>query len=149
MSRLARKPTENHRSVPPPSKVRTHAARGKRKLGHAPTFGRNFVGVAKTSQSSASLPATAGRGRRSSSPRARSEAPQAEALFFGFEHLKHLEAVGRLEVLVHYRMDGADHRVGRVQLEDVAAHIHASGALLDGIIGHGERLELGQFLAAG
>src|SRR6516165_366863 len=53
------------------------------------------------------------------------------------------------ENLKHYRMDGADHRVGRVRLEDVAAHIHASGALLDGIIGHGERLELGQFLAAG
>src|SRR5262245_11086050 len=75
--------------------------------------------------------------------------PQTEALFFGLERLEHLEAVGRLEVLVHHRMDGADHRLRRVRLKDVAAHVDARGALLDGVVGHCECLELGQFLAAG
>src|SRR5262249_37062563 len=68
---------------------------------------------------------------------ARGAKVRARRLFFGLEHLEHLEAVGRLEVLVHHRMDGADHRVGRVRLEDVAAHVHASGALLDGVVSHG------------
>src|SRR6516164_8128190 len=39
-------------SLPPLRNAhRTHAARGERKLGRAPTFGRNFPRVAKTSQS--------------------------------------------------------------------------------------------------
>src|SRR6516225_2819311 len=68
-SRLTHKAIETHRSVPPPSEDGTHAARDKRKLDRAPTLGRNLVRVAKTPQSSASLPRTAGRGPRASSTR--------------------------------------------------------------------------------
>jgi hypothetical protein len=73
-SRLTRKPIKTHRSVPPPSEARTHVSKGSRKLGRAPTLGRNLPGVAKASQSIGALsPQTAGRERRPNSP-ARSEA---------------------------------------------------------------------------
>jgi hypothetical protein len=53
------------RIAPPPgaeTPEHTLAAKGKRKLGRAPTSGRNFKRVAETSQSPASLPQTAGEG---------------------------------------------------------------------------------------
>src|SRR6516162_7202679 len=68
-SRLARKPIANHRSVPPPGKARTHAAKGSRKLGRVPTFGRNLTRVAKTSQSINAAPGTAGEARTEFAPR--------------------------------------------------------------------------------
>ena len=34
-------------------------------------------------------------------------------------------------------------------LENVASHINAACALIDGFIGHGQRIQLGQLLAAG
>jgi len=68
-SRLTRKPIANHRSVPPPGKARTHAAKGSRKLGRVPTFGRNLTRVAKTSQSINAAPGTAGEARTEFAPR--------------------------------------------------------------------------------
>jgi hypothetical protein len=53
------------RIAPPPgaeTPEHTLAAKGKRKLGRAPTSGRNFKRVAETLQSSASFPQTAGEG---------------------------------------------------------------------------------------
>src|SRR5262249_27101051 len=76
-SRLARKPIANHRSVPPPGEDRTRASKGKRKLGQAPTSGRNLTRVAKAPQSSASLPANCGtRAQTGLTARAGSEAPR-------------------------------------------------------------------------
>jgi len=42
-----------------------------------------------------------------------------------------------------------DHRIGNVRLEDIAAHVDASGALLDGIVGHRERITLRKLFAPG
>jgi hypothetical protein len=80
-SRLTRKAIANHRSVPPPSEDRTHGARGKRKLGRAPTFGRNFPRVAKTSQS---IGASAGdRGARTQSELAAERSSRDLSFLFG------------------------------------------------------------------
>src|SRR5262249_10328622 len=63
------------RISPPPLRNahRTHVARGSRKLGRAPTLGRNLTRVAKTSQSMAPLPRTAAEDAERVRP-ARSEA---------------------------------------------------------------------------
>jgi len=47
---------------PHQAKTPTHASRRERKLGHAPTSGRNLMRVAETPQSSASFPRTASEG---------------------------------------------------------------------------------------
>src|SRR5215472_14462175 len=54
------------RISPPPLRNahRTHVARGSRKLGRAPTFGRNLTRVAKASQSIGASAAHSGEGRR-------------------------------------------------------------------------------------
>jgi len=66
------------RIAPPPgaeTPEHTLASRRKRKLGNAPTSGRNFMRVAETSRPSASFPRTAGEGA-DRIRRVRSEAPQ-------------------------------------------------------------------------
>src|SRR4029077_16850472 len=47
------------------------------------------------------------------------------------------------------RPDRADHRLGGVALEDVAAHVHAGRAVFDRVVRHGERVAFRQLLAAG
>ena len=100
-------------------------------------------------------PARRGRTRRE--VRHRQEARVADRLKRGrwtrsalaLQVLEQLERLFRLHALVHHRMDRGQHGLGRVRLEDIAAHVDAGGALLHGVIGHGERIELRQLLAAG
>ena len=60
-----------------------------------------------------------------------------------------IERLGGLGILVHDGVDGGDHGLGRVGLEYVAAHVDARRALVDGFVGHRERVELRELLAAG
>src|SRR5262245_2580124 len=70
---------------PPRSEDRSHAARDKRKLGQAPTFGRNFQRVARTPQPAASLPRTT-RPRREFAPRG-AELPRPKLYFLALSAL--------------------------------------------------------------
>src|SRR5262245_2571602 len=66
-----------------------------------------------------------------------------------FDLLIELERALRLLAFVHDRADRLDHRYRMLGLEDVAPHVHAGRALVDGLVRHGEGIELGQLLAAG
>ena len=63
-------------------------------------------------------------------------------LLVRLERAVEVERLFRLHILMHHRADRRDHRLGRVGLEDVAAHVDAGRALLDGVVGHRQRLEL-------
>jgi diguanylate cyclase (GGDEF)-like protein len=78
---------------------------------------------------------------------ARSPADPGSA--FAFERRVEIERFGGLGVLMHHRVDRRDHRFRRIRLENVAAHVDAGGALLHGVVGHRQRVEFGQLLAAG
>ena len=61
----------------------------------------------------------------------------------------HLEGLVRLLAVVDHGPHGLEHGDGTLGLEDVAAHVHARRALVDGLVGHLQGLQLGQLLAAG
>ena len=65
------------------------------------------------------------------------------------DFLVDLVGLGGGIALVHDLADGLGHAGGAVGLEDVAAHVHAVGALLDGAVGHLQGVQLRQLLAAG
>ena len=55
----------------------------------------------------------------------------------------------RRRVLVDDLRDGLDHRGRALALEDVPAHVDAGRSLLHRAVGHRQRVQLGQLLAAG
>src|SRR5438045_999288 len=85
---------------------------------------------------------------RPPAPKERLNSSRKRDSALGFERVEQVEGVGRLHVLVHYRMYRLDHRLRRVGLEDVAPHINPGSALLHGVVGHRQRIELGLLLPA-
>ena len=65
------------------------------------------------------------------------------------ERFEQLQGFVRFEVVVHDRVDCGDHCLRSVGLEDITPHVDARRALLDRVVGHGERLDLEKFLATG
>ena len=71
----------------------------------------------------------------------------ASGLLLALQVVEHREALLRRQAFMHHPAHRFHHRDRVLALEDVAAHVHAARALLDGVVAHLQRVELRQLLA--